>query len=169
MDYYSPTHFLQSPPAIWRSESAFEPLNSISSRGGGHTLFAALPEIDLFAEPKFERAGTFIDARQPVAPIRTSLVDEGSRASSFVDPENFPADEIDTIAKNRVRLLAANYVDGKMSAEIAARLEILDLRMLERAPRVTSQHVEALETANALLDRTQQSRAERRRRLGIGG
>jgi hypothetical protein len=172
MDYYSPTQFLQSPPAIRSQASGYEPPKSSGGRLHEHTLFAVLPEITLFSEPKAESAGTAIEKFRPVASPRTSLLNEDlglAREVGHVNVARNSVEEIDTIANNRVRLLAANYVGGQMSTEIAARLEILDRRMLERAPRITHQHVEVLETANALLERIQQSRVERKKRLGMVG
>jgi hypothetical protein len=78
-----------------------------------------------------------------------------------------PSIEIDQIAKQRVRLMAAKYAAGAQSSEILARLEILNSRLSERAPLVSKEQVTALEDANAQLARIRSVREERAKRLGI--
>ena len=75
--------------------------------------------------------------------------------------------EIDKIAKQRVKLMAAKYANGVQSSEILARLEILNSRLSERAPLVSKEQVTALEDANAQLARISLAREERAKRLGI--
>lgn len=78
-----------------------------------------------------------------------------------------PNAEIDQIAKQRVRLMAAKYAGGPQSTEILARLEILNSRLLERAPRVSKEQVVALENAHDQLARIRAAREERAKRFGI--
>lgn len=75
--------------------------------------------------------------------------------------------DIDRIASERVKLMAAKYAASSVSAELVARLEILNRRLLDRAPRVSREQVAALESANDQLARIQAAREERSRRLGI--
>lgn len=75
--------------------------------------------------------------------------------------------EIDGVAKQRVRLLAAKYASNNATVEMVARLEILNQRMLDRSPRVLQHQVEALEMASEKLSRISMAREERARRLGI--
>lgn len=63
--------------------------------------------------------------------------------------------------------MAAKYASGIESSEIVARLEILNRRLLDRAPRVSKDQVVALENANDQLAHIQAAREERSRRLGI--
>ena len=78
-----------------------------------------------------------------------------------------PPSSIDGIAYGRVVLLAAKYVNAASQAEIVARLEILNRRLLEQAPRITEQHMHALEEAEDHVRRTRAAREERSRRLGL--
>ena len=75
--------------------------------------------------------------------------------------------EIDRIAKQRVKLMAAKYASSVESSEIMARLEILNRRLLDRSPRVSKDQVLALENANEQLLRIRAAREERSKRLGI--
>lgn len=75
--------------------------------------------------------------------------------------------EIDRIAKHRVRLMAARYASGAESFEMVARLEILNRRLLDKSPRVSVEQVQSLEIAASQLAQAQAGREERMRRLGI--
>lgn len=73
----------------------------------------------------------------------------------------------DTVASQRVQLLAALYATGKHAKEMQARLEILNHRLLENSPRVSVQQVEFLENVNTQLDRLNAKRVARAERLGL--
>lgn len=75
--------------------------------------------------------------------------------------------EIKKIAENRIRLLAIKYANNNVSAEIIARLEILNSRLIERAPRVTSEQVNFLESSINSLHSIELSRQARAKRLGL--
>ena len=75
--------------------------------------------------------------------------------------------DIDHIAKQRISLLAVKYASDSTSAEIVARLEILNQRILDQSPRISKVQVEALEIANDTLNRIRLAREERAGRLGI--
>lgn len=75
--------------------------------------------------------------------------------------------EIDRIAKQRVKIMAAKYASRAASDEVLARLEILNRRLLDRSPRVSPGQVEALESANEKLMHIRAAREERAKRLGI--
>lgn len=87
-----------------------------------------------------------------------------SPATAIAPPEET---DIDRIASERVKLMAAKYAASAVSSELMARLEILNRRLLDRAPRVSKEQVAALESANDQLARIQAAREERSRRLGI--
>lgn len=74
---------------------------------------------------------------------------------------------VERIAKQRVQLLALKYANKNVSSEIVARLEILNSRLLNYAPRVSKQQVEVLENANNRLDEIKLARAKLSKRLGI--
>ena len=77
--------------------------------------------------------------------------------------------DVERVAKQRVQLMAAKYAKGTGSSELVARLEILNRRLLEKAPRVSKAQVVALEDANEQLARIRAAREDRARRLGIQG
>lgn len=77
------------------------------------------------------------------------------------------ANSAEKIASQRIKLLAVRYVDSKQSAEILARLEILNQRLLDVAPRTTRERVAALEETNNEIDRIRAAREQRARRFGI--
>ncbi len=74
---------------------------------------------------------------------------------------------VDTIASQRVQLLAAQYATGNHAKELQARLEILNHRLLEKSPRVSVEQVEFLENVNAQLDTLSAKRVARAERLGL--
>lgn len=74
--------------------------------------------------------------------------------------------EVDRVASERVRLLAAKYAAGEVSKEVLARLAILDQRMLSLSPVVSLAQVTALEKVASDLEslrRQQQARKARSR------
>ncbi len=77
------------------------------------------------------------------------------------------ANSAEKIASQRIRLLAAKYVNSQQSAEILARLEILNQRLLDVAPRTTKDRVAALEETNNEIDRIRAAREQRAKRFGI--
>lgn len=77
------------------------------------------------------------------------------------------ADRVESIASQRVKLLAASYVSSPTSREVLARLAILDEQMLEESPPVTPSQVAALEKVADRLAVLQSRRQERNRRLGL--
>lgn len=125
--------------------------------------------VDLFATTK----GLFAQITSPMPqsvpstePTPTLNESVHFHSSAAVVPP--PSVEIDQIAKQRVRLMAAKYASGSaQSSEILARLEILNSRLSERAPLVSKEQVTALEDANNQLVRIRAAREERAKRLGI--
>jgi hypothetical protein len=81
--------------------------------------------------------------------------------------QNGVTEEIDKIAKQRVRLMASRYAGNADSFEMVARLEILNARMLTRLPRVTNDQVDALEAIGNQLAEARAEREERMRRRGV--
>ena len=73
--------------------------------------------------------------------------------------------DVEVIARQRVKLIAAKYAGGVESSEIVARLEILNRRLSAIAPRVTTEQVTALEDANERLATIRAARVERAARL----
>lgn len=124
--------------------------------------------VDFFATGTGLRTPTPEPSSQAtLVPVPTPMGNENTATPAtnvIADPHS---GDVERIAKQRVKLMAAKYVGGAESSEIVARLEILNRRLLEHAPRVSKEQVAALEKANDQLERIRASRAERSRRLGI--
>jgi hypothetical protein len=71
------------------------------------------------------------------------------------------------IASQRVQLMAAKYVDNKPNKEVLARLAILDEQLLALSPRVTPEHVAALERIASTLEDTRARRQKRALQFGL--
>ena len=96
------------------------------------------------------------------SPARESASRRGRSVGS-----NRVAPEVARIAYGRVVLLAARCAAAGSQAEITARLEILNRRLLEQAPRISEDQVRALEEAEAHVMASKAAREERFRRLGL--
>jgi hypothetical protein len=169
MDYVSPTSAVD-PTVNWAQYAPYEPSLRTGLEALTHTPFV---------NPSIKPFEFFIQSVGVDAP--TSLHYKGSAKrssqapsiSDFISSSKQPAVdlgvdiELDKIAKQRVKLMAAKYASNGASAEIIARLEIFSHRLLERSPRVTQSQVHALENADENLFRIRKLREERAKRLGI--
>lgn len=162
-------------PVTWTvlaplSAELFESRNSDCKALVRQTAFAtedARP-ADLFSSETGPFAPTTIPKSQTTLlpeQITPSLTEPGTKAA--IDHSPPPNKELDQIAKQRVRLMAAKYASDVQSSEIVARLEILNRRISERAPRVSEEQVAALEDPHEQLARIRAGREERAKRLGI--
>jgi hypothetical protein len=75
--------------------------------------------------------------------------------------------EISKIAEDRIKLLAIKYANDSISAEMIARLEILNSRLIERAPRVSVEQISHLEASIDSIKSVEQSILDRAKRLGL--
>lgn len=123
--------------------------------------------VDLFAELKGPFAQTTHLASQATQPVEPTLtLNESLHSSNTNSAVLKPRDqEVDQIAKQRVKLMAAKYASGSQSSEILARLEILNSRLSERSPLVSKEQVTALENANTQLANIRAAREERAKRF----
>jgi hypothetical protein len=125
--------------------------------------------VDLFPTRKRSNSTTL----DPISLTGTAEVVTSAHAdltvtSSAAKTENSRhKEEIDSIAKSRIQMMAANYAAGKMNREILARLEILNHRLLDKLPRVSKEQVESLERVNEEMSTLQAEREAQARRLGI--
>ncbi len=92
----------------------------------------------------------------------------GAQAVQPAEQVRHVSSEGESIAKQRVRLMAARYATGDNSSELMARLEILSRRLSEHIPRVSLQQVQALEAASAQVVQVRKNREERMKRLSLG-
>lgn len=169
MDYVDVTPSV-NPIVNWAQIAPFEPQRSAHQTLLMQTHSARSQEnpFDLFVSGSGTLAPTsIVENRADKATQRWDTANRTIPATKL--PTSQPSDdgEIDKIAKQRVKIMAAKYTSGSASAEILARLEILNRRILDRSPRVSSEQVEALESANEKLVRIRAVREERAKRLGI--
>lgn len=168
MDYYIDTAYVY-PTFNWANVASFEPKRQERMALVGRTEFATA---------KANSADFFLPVTGPLAPTAAPSVQAepiagtGPLSESAVTPVAVavvapPNADVERIAKQRVQLMAAKYASGIESSEIVARLEILNRRLLDRAPRVSKDQIVALENANDQLAHIQAAREERSRRLGI--
>jgi hypothetical protein len=75
--------------------------------------------------------------------------------------------EVSKIASDRIKLLAIKYANDSVSTEIIARLAILNSRLIEKSPRVTTEQISSLEQTIGAVKSIEQSRLERAKRLGL--
>lgn len=175
LDYYvNNTQYIN--PAIYANYSPFESRPHVQNKQEcqealmEQTSFvtAEAKPVDLFAVP----TGLLTPTSDPISQADTSveqthILIKSVRLHTANTPISTTNEEIDKIANQRVRLMAAKYAGSKESSEIVARLEILNRRLSERAPRVSKEQVTALEEANDQLVRIRVAREERAKRLGI--
>ncbi|MCQ9378832.1 hypothetical protein [Methyloversatilis sp. XJ19-49] len=79
----------------------------------------------------------------------------------------FEASDVTIVARQRVKLMAARYVLDHESVEVLARLEILNRKLIEKAPRVSADQVAALEAAHDTLAQVKAKKDARAARFGI--
>ena len=154
----------------WANVAPFEPERRERPRSEVREIQTQISgATDFFDAVKGPGAPTAKLSKDRRANSFTTLTSDISESKSTMSSKALvtEATEIDRIAKQRVRLMAAKYVSGKESPEMVARLEILNSRLLDRSPRVTVAHVQSLESAANQLAQARAAREERMRRLGI--
>ena len=167
MDYINITP-LVDPIINWTNVAPFEPKRPIREPLITQTGLAQSKPFDLFATGTGARTPTAVpDVRTVSESPCVSAISEFSCKASPYSIEGAPDADIDRIANQRVRLMAAKYVSGAASTEVVARLEILNQKLLDRAPRVSIDQLESLESANEKLARIRAAREERSKRLGL--
>lgn len=173
MDYYVTTPIINPVYSEYIAPFQSRPSEQMNSRRKAlfeQTAFvtAGANAVDFAAVdtgPLAPTTSPVLQSEPSAEPTPTLTESVHSHTATAVVPQ--PSAEIDQIAKQRVRLMAAKYASGAQSSEIVARLEILNSRLSERAPRVSKEQVTALEEANDQLARIRAAREERAKRLGI--
>ncbi|MFP3922771.1 hypothetical protein [Pseudomonas sp. W5-36] len=173
MDFYVDVTPAPSPSVFYSSQAGDDRRPGLDNSHIGATQFVTTnfsgldfvaPGIDTTEKPvKNPKEG--LDTT-PIIPRAANA--STSRASAGEDSLRLIKEmEIKRIAQNRIRLLAIKYADNDVSAEIIARLEILNSRLIERSPRVTSEQVNFLEASISSLNSVELSRQDRAKRLGL--
>lgn len=161
---------LVNPITNWVSVAPFMPKQEARKQLMERTAFTAMNAgfVDLFASETGPLAPTAPASPQKApAAEPTPTSNESTGQHSAQDVQIASDVDIERISKQRVKLMAAKYASSKASSEIIARLEILNRRLSERAPRVSKDQVSALENAYDQLARIQAAREARAKRLGI--
>ena len=156
-------------PSVWANVAPYISEWQVAKPLVERTKFAtekATP-FDFFSPEKGPAAPTAALSVQVGAVEQTQTLNESSTEPPTSAFGTQPSTDVERIAAQRVQLMAAKYAGGTATAEIIARLEILNRRLLERAPRVSVEQVRALEIANDQLVRIQTAREERSERLGL--
>ena len=169
MDYYVDSSAFIYPTFNWANVAPFEPKMQEQKAGAARTEFAAAKSgaVDFFIAAKGPLAPTSTRdtlAQEPIGEVTTSVGETATPVTAAIIKTDV---DVDRIATQRVRLMAAKYAGGPESSEIVARLEILNRRLLEQSPRVSKEQVFALENASEQLARIKAAREERSKRLGI--
>lgn len=156
-----------NPVVMWESIALFDPKRQALESVVTQTRFTQSKNdpYELFASATGALAPTAVPNARHTAE-RSSVVNDLAVTNSDAPKEEQEA-EIDRIANQRVKLMAVKYASSATSAEVLARLEILNQRLLDRAPRVSMEQVEALENANEKLARIRAAREARAIRLGM--
>lgn len=168
IDYPNVTPVFE-PIITWNNIAPYRPEQQKHEQLNEATGISNLSSFDLFCLPKGVRAPTDLSHKQ--AQYGATYI---SKPSEFAPKHTHPKcvkltqdSDVDRIASQRVKLLVAKYNSGQASAEILARLEILNQRLLEQAPRVSNEQLEVLEMANSKLAQIRAAREDRTRRLGL--
>lgn len=170
MDYYVDTASFVYPTFNWANVAPFKPKRQERRALEERTEFAVSKTgpVDFFSAVTGPLAPTAAPSAQ-VEPIAgtTAPFSESTVTPVAAAKVAAPNVDVERIAKQRVQLMAAKYASGIETSEIVARLEILNRRLLDQAPRVSKAQVLALEDANEQVARIRAAREERSNRLGI--
>ncbi|MGN6829755.1 hypothetical protein [Paucibacter sp. M5-1] len=169
MDFYVDTTPLITPSFSWVSTAPFEPEKQARKGLASRTAFASEKSgiVDFFNDTKEgPQAPTALTPTSVSAPNVTPIGNESFKVKA-AEADFHSGQDVDRIARRRVELMAAKYAGGRNTAEIVARLEILNNRLIERSPRITPAQVDALEEAALVVARSKATREERAKRLGL--
>lgn len=171
MEYYVDVTPAPSPSMFYTSQAPVRSNPPASNSIFGATQFLAT------AYPGMNSADRNIESPQKLAKgprqsDSTSLVPKAAdcvpfRALGNEHQVNAKDLEVSKIAESRIRLLAIKYANDSVSAEMIARLEILNSRLIEKSPRVTAEQISYLESSIGSIKSVEQSRLNRAQRLGL--
>lgn len=171
MNYYVDVTPAPSPSVFYASQASLGRIPPKENSYAGATRFLAsdypglnFGAADFNATEKLPKTSPQIDS--------TSLLPKSADSRSLRSPvheRQFQGRdlEISKIAEDRIKLLAIKYANDSISAEMIARLEILNSRLIERSPRVTAEQISSLEKSIGSIKSVEQSRLDRAKRLGL--
>lgn len=97
---------------------------------------------------------------KPVDASHTATLAEQA-AQSGREHGDAPESDVERLARQRAKILVERSAERSVTAELLARLEILDRRLTEQVPRVSPQQVQALEAAADTLSTLSKAHEER--------
>lgn len=169
MDYYVDIPPTPSPSVFYASQAAMGGPKKNTDFGATRFLstdyarFNSLP-ADVNTTEKLPKTSQQIDStallpkNAEIRPLRSQVEDR-----QVLGREK----ELSKIAEDRIKLLAFKYANDTISAEMIARLEILNSRLLERSPRISREQISVLESSIDSIKSIEQSRLDRAKRLGL--
>lgn len=171
MDFYVDVTPAPTPSSFYASHasSGRAPHSEQSYIGATRFLATGSSEVnigakDLNATAKLPSGSLKIDS----TPLLSEGGDPAASRASVHDRSILGKDvEISKITENRIKLLAVKYANDSVSAEVIARLAILNSRLIERSPRVTIEQISFLESSIGSVKSIEQSRLDRAKRLGL--
>lgn len=164
------------PPAAPVSGSYLSGVSSSRNMPKSDLRFGATQFLTIgkSAEDRFEAKDGFYTptlgvGKPKVDPTPLSIVgqDQSGKAASNGLVVGLADQDVRKISEHRIRLLAVKYARESISSEMIARLEILNSRLSERAPRITAQQISSLESAISSVKAIESSRLARAARLGL--
>ncbi|WP_236181510.1 hypothetical protein [Pseudomonas sputi] len=171
MDYYATVAPTPSPSVFYASQAPLGHIPPMENTYAGATRFVSTDFPGLNVGKPGNRVSESLPKSAPLtdATPLVTMSPEASTPRAPVHERHIPARdlEINKIAEDRIKLLAIKYANDSISAEMIARLEILNSRLIERSPRVTVEQINFLEGSIGSIKTIEQSRLDRAKRLGL--
>jgi len=172
MDYYAISTPVPAITSFFSSDASAGRGRDIEHYYPGSTKFlnAEAPKVhsgtqNLNPKAKLTDVSTKFDS----TPLLSDVMDVAAspHPAAFERSSQVKDAEINKAAEDRIKLLAIKYASDSVSAEIIARLEILNSRIIERSPRVTAEQIGSLERSIGAIESIEKSRLDRAKRLGL--
>ncbi len=179
MDIYAQPHFVA--PIVCVQQAPFDPSRRALGVSGNHTSllgehsserqggagaqkphFTSIQASSSSGDAKTKGATLGISPTgigyQQLGVYATGDAISDVRNASTISVAGYQSDEVSRLCDQRMRLLAARYEKSDTSAEILARLAILDARLSVKAPRVSKAQLDVLEQNLDILAKLQKNR-----------
>jgi hypothetical protein len=169
MDYYAITTQVPTFTSFYSSDASAGRGRELELSHGAATKFlnAGATEVNFGTQnfnPKAKLAG--VSTKFDPTPLLSDVLDLAT-PRPFEQSVQVKDAEISKVAEARIKLLAMKYASDTVSAEMIARLEILNSRIIERSPRVTVEQIGTLENSIGAIESIEKSRLDRAKRLGL--
>lgn len=168
IDVYAPAVQTAGNPSVWMQTAPYDPRRRSLGVSGIYTSFVGERNSNLRStsgrttgfsrSPADYQAGreeatdwhtsvtteSPLDASLPTV-YATGDTEQASKYFEELRSRIHATNEVSRISEQRIKLLAVSHEQADASAEILARLEILDKRLLEKSPRVSRAQLVQLE------------------------